>query len=137
MATKPPAICLSYMVRGGIIYFDGYCNLCNSTVQLVMKNDPKGRFRFSSLGDPAVDEGPEQFDTVILEQGERRYERSSAALRVAWGMRFPWPLLGIFLLVPKFLRDPLYRLVARNRTRWFGRSRQCYLPPEGRRPIIS
>ena len=118
-----------------IIYYDGYCNLCSRVVRWVVRNDPGKRFRFRPLGpterkEPA-EAAPEE-ETVILEADGKRYERSSAALRIAMGLRFPWPILGIFLAVPRFLRDPVYRWVARNRTRWFGRREACYLPPDDR-----
>ena len=67
-------------------------------------------------------------DTVLLLMNEKIYHRSGAALRIATRLRFPWPLLGIFLLVPPFLRNGIYNLVARNRKRWFGTRSTCYLP---------
>jgi predicted DCC family thiol-disulfide oxidoreductase YuxK len=105
-----------------LIYYDGYCNLCSRVVQWVVRNDRKKHFRFRPL------EAKEE-ETVILEAGGKRYERSSAAIRIAMGLRFPWPVLGILLACPRFLRDPVYRWVARNRTRWFGRRQDCFLPP--------
>ncbi|MGW8314208.1 MAG: thiol-disulfide oxidoreductase DCC family protein [Bacteroidales bacterium] len=67
-------------------------------------------------------------DTVLLWREGKLYSRSTAVIRIAIKLRFPWPVLGIFLLVPGFIRDPLYNLVARNRVRWFGRRHSCYLP---------
>ncbi len=67
-------------------------------------------------------------DSVILVLGDRIYLRTAAALRIAVRLRFPWPLLGIFFIVPRFLRDPFYRLVARYRKRWFGERSSCYVP---------
>ncbi len=67
-------------------------------------------------------------DTVLFWMEGKLYSRSTAALRIAMKLRFPWPLLGVFLLVPRFIRDPVYNFVARNRVRWFGRRHTCYLP---------
>jgi predicted DCC family thiol-disulfide oxidoreductase YuxK len=67
-------------------------------------------------------------DSVVLLQEGKRYERSAAAIRIAMGLRFPWPLLGILLIIPPFARDVVYDVVARNRTRWFGARSICYLP---------
>jgi len=118
-----------------VIYYDGYCNLCSRVVRWVVRNDPKKRYRFRPLpeggpGHPGFDRGGGE--TVILENNGRRYERSTAAIRIAMGLRFPWPLLGVLLVIPRFMRDPVYRWVARNRTRWFGRTESCSMPPEGR-----
>ncbi len=71
---------------------------------------------------------PEIGATVKLIQGHKVYDRSTAVLRIACGLRFPWPLMGIFLLIPSFMRDPVYNMVARNRKRWFGERTTCYLP---------
>ena len=68
--------------------------------------------------DSVKDDDP--FETVVLMLKGKRYERSSAVLRIALHLRFPWPLLGIFFLVPARIRDSLYDLVARNRKKWFG-----------------
>ena len=67
-------------------------------------------------------------DTVLLQMNGEVYDRSTAVLKIALHLRFPWPLLGIFLLVPRFLRDPVYNWVARNRKRWFWERSACYVP---------
>jgi predicted DCC family thiol-disulfide oxidoreductase YuxK len=112
------------MQRERLVIYDGYCNLCSRTVQWVVRNDPRERFTFRPFG---KEEGGS--DTVLLTENGKQYNRSTAVLRIAMGLRFPWPLLGALLSVPRFLRDPLYNLVARNRKRWFGTRDSCYLPP--------
>lgn len=126
--------------------FDGVCNLCNGAVQFILDRDPKRRFRFASLqsdrgkgllaehgvvapsGDP---------DTIYLIDGGRLFDRSTAALKIARHLSFPWWLLGGFTAVPRFLRDPVYKLIARNRYRWFGRTDQCRIPtPELRARML-
>jgi predicted DCC family thiol-disulfide oxidoreductase YuxK len=72
--------------------------------------------------------GDSSGDSVILQIKGRRYERSSAVLRIAVRLRFPWPLLGFFFIVPTFIRDIVYNLVARNRRQWFGRHSACKIP---------
>jgi predicted DCC family thiol-disulfide oxidoreductase YuxK len=65
---------------------------------------------------------------VVLVENGSYYTESAAVLRIARRLRFPWPLAYVFILVPKPLRNALYRLVARNRYRWFGRDEECLLP---------
>jgi predicted DCC family thiol-disulfide oxidoreductase YuxK len=101
------------MRENRVVFYDGGCRLCNWCVRWIIRNDVHGRFSFKAL------ESVES-DTVQLFMEGKRYERSSAILQIAVRLRFPWPLLGIFFLVPRFLRDPLYNLVARNRRGWFG-----------------
>ena len=69
---------------------------------------------------------------VVVADG-RIYTRSAASLRIARAMRAPWPLLGICLLIPRFIRDALYDYIAHHRYRWFGRSATCRMPTESER----
>jgi predicted DCC family thiol-disulfide oxidoreductase YuxK len=69
----------------------------------------------------------------VLLAGGRRYERSDAALHIALGLRAPWPLAFAAILIPRRVRDAVYRWIARNRYRWFGRTDTCALPPPGLR----
>lgn len=114
-----------------IVLFDGVCNLCNGFVQFVLKRDPRGRFRFASLQSDSARQllGPDgPRETIVLLEAGKMYVRSAAALRIARGLRFPWPLLVIFAVIPRPLRDRLYDWVARNRYRWFGKRDACMLP---------
>jgi len=128
------------MGETGIVFYDGNCRLCNRSVRWVVRNDRGNRFSYSALpahgrkGHPEVTEGSGctvnktgETDSVLLFLDGRWYERSSAVLQIAWRLRFPWPLLGFFFIIPRFLRDPLYNLVARNRKRWFGQEVTCYI----------
>ncbi|MGV3540116.1 MAG: thiol-disulfide oxidoreductase DCC family protein [Rufibacter sp.] len=117
------------------IYFDGVCNLCNGFVQFVIAHDRQCFFRFASLQSDAGQQtlqnygmATEQFQSFLLVENGTLYTRSSAALRVLRRLTGGWPLLYAFIIIPKFLRDPLYDLVARNRYRWFGRQESCMLP---------
>lgn len=121
-----------------ILLFDGVCNLCNASVNFVIRRDPAKRFRFASLQSPAGQEllkkfdlETEKLDSVVLVEGSRFYARSDAALEVARRMRGFWKLLYVFKIVPRLIRDPIYDWVARNRYRWFGKKDQCMLPAPG------
>lgn len=133
-----------------VLLFDGECNFCNATVLFVVDRDPRAVFRFAPLqGEDAaraltaagVDAAAMQrdLDTVVLLEDGGVHVRSTAALRVARRLAWPWPLLYYaFILVPAPLRDLAYRLVARNRYRWWGRSTECRVPtPELRARLLS
>ncbi|MFO0947475.1 MAG: DCC1-like thiol-disulfide oxidoreductase family protein [Planctomycetota bacterium] len=129
---------------GPVLLFDGVCNLCNSSVLFVLDRDVKKQIRFAPLQSKEGERLLKQFqlsnqdlDSMVLVRGDRFYKRSAAALRIAMMLRFPWPLLAIFLLVPPFFRDIGYNWVARNRYRWFGKTDQCRIPtPELRQRFL-
>jgi predicted DCC family thiol-disulfide oxidoreductase YuxK len=118
-----------------ILLFDGVCNLCNGFVQFLIKRDPQAVFRFASLQSEVgqqllADRGmdPAALSTVVLIEGDRTYTHSDVALKVAGRMGGAWPLLQVFGLVPRSLRNRIYDWVARNRYRWFGQKDQCMVP---------
>jgi predicted DCC family thiol-disulfide oxidoreductase YuxK len=123
-----------------IVLFDGVCKFCNAGVNFLLDRDSRARLRFATLQSPAGQALLEKFglptrhfDTFALIQGERCFTRSTAALRVAWLLDPPWCWLYPLLLVPPFLRDWVYTLIARNRYRWFGKLDACRVPsPEVR-----
>ncbi len=118
-----------------VVLFDGACNLCNASVNFVIDRDRAGRFRFAALQSApgrallarhGLDPGA--LDSVVLIAAGRAHVESDAALRIARGLDGAWPLLAALLAVPRALRDPVYRFVARRRDRWFGRGDACRLP---------
>ena len=118
-----------------LILFDGVCKFCNSSVNFIIARDPVGRFRFaplqSSLGGQILEDhglSPDVLDTMVLVCGSRIYTRSGAALQIAKGLHWPWPLLYAFVLIPSFLRELVYKGIARNRYRWFGTFESCRVP---------
>ena len=118
-----------------IIIFDGECNLCTGSVQFIVRHDPAARFRFASAQSPAGarllrERGfvPEQIDTFVLIEGAAHYVRSDAALRIARRLSGAWRLLALLAIIPRAVRDPVYRLVSRNRIAWFGRPTVCLMP---------
>ena len=127
-----------------ILLFDGVCNLCNGSVQLIIRRDPEARFRFASLqsevGQRYLEElqvDRDAVDSVILVEGGRWYKESDAALRIARLLGGPWKAMGILRLLPRPLRDRLYRFIARHRYRWFGKRESCWLPtPELRERFL-
>lgn len=117
-----------------IIYFDGFCGLCDRFVQFVLRRDRAARYRFAPLqGSTAGERVPPSLDprtsqTVILEDAGRFRVRSDAALAILSGLGGPWRLAGLLRVIPRPLRDAIYDLVARNRERWFGRRAECRVP---------
>ena len=127
-----------------LVLFDGVCNLCNGVVRFIIPRDPHGRFRFAALQSAAARRVIEEHgapdplpDAIVLVEDGRLYTRSTAALRIARRLTFPWPLAALFLAVPRPLRDRVYALVASRRYRWFGRRETCMVPtPELRARFI-
>jgi len=118
-----------------ILLFDGVCNLCNASVQWVLKHDRRGEFRFSALQSELGQQlllqhglASEHFDTVVLVVGEQIFLRSDAPLEIVRRLGGLWRLLYFFKILPRPLRDAVYNFVARNRYRWFGRREECMLP---------
>lgn len=121
-----------------VIVFDGVCVLCNGWVRFLLKRD-RGRYRFASMQSDAgrallaghgLDPGdPASF--LLVEPGHA-WTDSDAIRRVLTGLGGPWRIAVLIALIPRFLRDPLYRMVARNRYRWFG-TMSCTVPTEAQR----
>ncbi len=118
-----------------IILFDGVCNFCCASVQFIIARDRAGWFRFASqqsdigqslllsAGLPAG-----VADTFVVIEDNSVFTRSAAALKVAARLPWPWPVCGVFWMLPRLIRDAVYRVVARNRYRWFGQTETCWVP---------
>ena len=130
---------------GRLVLFDGVCNLCNSSVQFIIARDPSARFRFAPLQSRSARTLIEQSgiraplpDSLLLIERGHAYLRSTAALRIARRLRFPWPLLYVLIAVPRPLRDCIYDFIARRRYRWFGTRDSCMVPtPELRERFLT
>ena len=118
-----------------LVLFDGVCNLCNRSVRFIIRHDPHGRFRFAPLQHPrlrtllpagSLPTGTPE-SVLYMRQG-RLYTHSSAALWILRDLGGGWRLLWAGIIVPRPLRDAVYRWVARNRYRWFGRREACMVP---------
>lgn len=118
-----------------LVLFDGVCNLCNGAVNFIIDRDPNGYFRFAPLqSEPArkylkgTPVSNDDLDTIVLIENGTPYVRSTAVLRIARHLTRPWPLLALFLVVPRFVRDAVYRRIAHHRYDWFGKRDQCRRP---------
>lgn len=115
-----------------IVLFDGDCGLCHASVRFVLERDERELFRFAPLGSKAARDslagtGPKALgDSVLLVENGRVYDRSTAALRIARRLRWPWNLAWGLTLVPRVVRDLAYDWVARRRSRW--PKHACALP---------
>lgn len=123
------------MKKDKIIFFDGVCNLCNSTVQFIIENDSQNKFHFSSLqsnfGQKFLEENnlkTENFDSIILLENNEVYQKSDAAIKIASHLDSPYNYLKLFSILPKFIRDFFYSIVAKNRYRIFGKKESCWIP---------
>ncbi len=118
-----------------IVLFDGVCNLCNRSVQFIIKRDKKKQFLFASLQGKTGQEilrkhglPPNELNSFILAEGDRVYTRSTGALRMLKKLGDGWKILYVFIILPRFIRDPVYNWVARNRYKWFGKREECMVP---------
>lgn len=127
-----------------IVLIDGVCHLCQGLIRFIIPRDPKANFLFaplqSELAAKLMSEAGLQsgsLNTVVLLENGTYYTESAAVLRIARKLRFPWSAAYIFIVIPRPLRDMVYRYVAKNRYRWFGRDEQCLLPtPEIKRRFL-
>lgn len=118
-----------------IVFFDGVCNLCNEAVDRIISNDYKKQLKVAPLqGETATkylnSYQIKNLDSLIFYEDGDIFEKSTAALRIARYLDYPWGALSLFVIVPAFLRDPLYSLIAKNRYRLFGKKETCRLPSE-------
>jgi predicted DCC family thiol-disulfide oxidoreductase YuxK len=118
-----------------IVIFDGVCNLCNSSIDFITRHDKKQMFYVSANQHEAGAEilrehglSKEDTTTVFYLEKGKLYQRSTAALRIARHLGFPWNLLWVFIIIPPFIRDGVYKWISRNRYRWFGKKDSCRLP---------
>lgn len=118
-----------------IILFDGVCNLCNSSVQFILRYEKKPEFKFVALQSETGNKIRQQFqeedisDSVLLIENNKLFQASDAALRIAKKLKYFW-ILYYLIYLPNWMRDPFYRFVASNRYHWFGKRDQCMIPDE-------
>ncbi|HZF66110.1 MAG TPA: thiol-disulfide oxidoreductase DCC family protein [Chitinophagaceae bacterium] len=123
------------MKENPVIFFDGVCNYCSRMVGFVIRQDKKQVFKFAALQSEAAQKKLENFqlpqnnfDSFILMENGKVYKSSTAGLRLLNRLPWYWKWTQLFWIVPKFLRDAVYDIVARNRYRIFGKSEQCMVP---------
>jgi predicted DCC family thiol-disulfide oxidoreductase YuxK len=119
-----------------VVLFDGTCAFCEGAVTFIARRDPAGYFRFGASQSPEGQAllarhslGRDQARSLVLIEDGRVYLRSTASLRIARRLTMPWRLLGAALVVPRPVRDGVYRVVAAVRHRIAGRSNACEIPP--------
>jgi len=118
-----------------VVLYDGVCGFCNSSIRFIIKRDPKAYFRFAPLQSEvarslAAQHGidAEKLDGLVLIENGAASIKSSASLRIARRLSWPWPLAAVFLFVPRVIRDWFYDRFAERRYRWFGKFDACPLP---------
>lgn len=127
-----------------VLLFDGVCNLCHGFVQFILDHERSSDLTFVPLQSEVARKLLERAfdlatarsirhdgsapDSMVLIEDGRGYLRSTAALRVVHRLRAPYRWLGIFAVVPRPIRDAVYRWIAKNRYRWFGHSERCRVP---------
>lgn len=119
-----------------IILFDGICNLCDNTVQFIIKHDKEDIFRFvalqSDLGKEIISRiglDISKTDSIVLyKPGHAYYYKSQAAFEISKGLSGMYQWLSIFSILPKWLTDKVYDYIARNRYKWYGKKDECMLP---------
>jgi predicted DCC family thiol-disulfide oxidoreductase YuxK len=130
------------MEAGPIIYFDGVCNLCESSVQFILKIDKRKVFRFASLQGKAGEEmqrkyGIYDFNSFVLEDNGKVYTKSTGALKVLRLVGGAWSLSYALIILPPFIRDGIYEFISKRRYNWFGKKTECWVPtPELRKRFL-
>lgn len=131
-------------VHQPIIFFDGVCNLCNSSVNYFIKRDKKNILKFASLQSDAAKQillqfGVEKVDlkSIIVLNNNKLYLESSAIIEILKQLGGIYKIFTIFWIIPKPIRDFLYQIIAKNRYRWFGKKESCMIPtPELKNKFI-
>lgn len=118
-----------------IILFDGVCNLCNASVQFIIQQDKKNYFKFASIQSEAGQKLLKKYnidasikDSIVLIENNRSYIKSTATFRIVKHLNGLYPLLYGFIIVPPFIRNAVYDVIAKNRYTWFGRKETCMIP---------
>lgn len=124
-----------------IVFFDGVCNLCNAAIHFIIRNDRKNLFKFASLQSEASKRIMKKYgiksasadipDTLVYFENGKPYFKSTAALKIARGLRFPFFLLYLFIFIPSPLRNLVYDFISKKRYRWFGKREECMVQDAG------
>ncbi len=123
------------IVSKTILLFDGYCNLCSSVVQFILTHEKNNELYFASLQSEtgmallniyAINVS--NIDSIVLIENDKAFIKSSAALKVSKQLKGLYPAMQVFYIVPAFIRNALYDVIAKNRYKWFGKSETCMIP---------
>ncbi|MBK6384923.1 MAG: thiol-disulfide oxidoreductase DCC family protein [Chitinophagaceae bacterium] len=125
------------MVNQRVILFDGVCNFCSFWVNFAIKRDRKKKLKFAPLQGEAANNllpqhniNPASLSSVVFIDKEKAYTQSSAAIRICKHLDGGWKLLYGLIIIPKFIRDFIYNIIARNRYKWFGKKESCMVPTQ-------
>ena len=123
------------MQENQVILFDGVCNFCNYLVNFAIKKDKKKILRFAPLQGETAKRlitdykiNHTTLSSVIFIDNGKAYTQSSAALRICKHLDSGWKLFYGLIVIPKFIRDAIYNIIARNRYKWFGKKDTCMIP---------
>jgi predicted DCC family thiol-disulfide oxidoreductase YuxK len=127
-----------------VVFFDGVCNYCNYWVNFAIKRDRKKKLKFTTLQGETAKQllqqyhiNPTSLSSVILIDKSKAYTQSSAAIRICRHLDGGWKLFFGLIIIPKFIRDFFYNIIARNRYQWFGKRNECMVPaPELRERFL-
>ena len=124
-----------------ILFFDGYCTICNSSVNLLMRLDKQRVFKYASLQSRKAEELLNKLheigmDSVVLYKEQKIYTESDALAEIALSLSWPWRFFNYIKYLPKPLRDWGYRLVANNRYLFFRKRNECRIPTEEERSLF-
>ena len=118
-----------------VVLFDGVCNLCNRSVNWIIDHDKQNQFKYASLqsayGQNKIKQlglANNHMSTVIFEDNDKSYLRSDAALQIVKQLGGVYSMVAISYIVPSFVRDFFYKIVADNRYKWFGKKESCRIP---------
>lgn len=118
-----------------VLLFDGVCNLCAGSVQFIIRHDPSGKIKFTSLQSEtgktilkAFNLPENELKSLVLVENGKSFTRSTGALKAARYLSGAWPLLYVLIIIPRFIRDFVYDIIGRNRYRWFGEKTECWIP---------
>ena len=121
--------------KNPILLFDGYCNLCNNSVQFILKHEKNTDLVFTSLQSEAgisllkqYNINPLNLDSLVFIKNNKFHTKSSAALRLTPYLKGLYPLLYSLLIIPPFIRNTVYDYIARNRYKWYGKAESCMMP---------
>ncbi len=121
-----------------LVLFDGVCNLCESTVQFIVRHDKRALFRFAPLQSTTAQKilagfeyADSELSSVLLVSDGRVYRKSRAALRIARQLDSAWPLLYyLFFWIPPVIADLVYNFIGSHRYKWFGKKDVCWIPDD-------
>jgi predicted DCC family thiol-disulfide oxidoreductase YuxK len=119
-----------------IVLFDGVCNLCNKSVQFIIRNDPKVKFRFAAIQSEIgqlllkqLDLPLDRFDSIVYISDNKFYIKSTAVLQIIKELGLWWKALYFLIVIPRIIRDMAYNIIANRRYTCFGKSETCMIPP--------